>query len=108
REREPVGRARPKRPEPVSRRRRYARRRVVVALGASLAVVVAALVLAGEIGNPRSSMPNVVDLREDAARAQLQRTLPTATVTVQRAYSTQVAAGRVIRQRPEARTPFTF
>jgi eukaryotic-like serine/threonine-protein kinase len=107
-ERETVVIAPSKPAEPVSRRRRYARRRVVVALGASLAVVVAALVLAGEIGNPRSSMPNVVDLREDAARAQLQRTLPTATVTVQRAYSTQVAAGRVIRQRPEARTPFTF
>ena len=94
--------------EPLSRGRRYARRRVLAALGACVVVIVAALVLAGEIGNPRSSMPNVVDLREDAARAQLQRTLPTATVTVQRVYSTQVAAGHVIRQRPEARTPFTF
>jgi beta-lactam-binding protein with PASTA domain/predicted Ser/Thr protein kinase len=107
-ERETVVIAPPEPAEPVSRRSRYARRRVLAALSACVVVIVAALVLAGEIGNPRSNMPNVVDLREDAARAQLQRSLPTATVTVQRMYSMQVAAGRVIRQQPEARTPFTF
>jgi eukaryotic-like serine/threonine-protein kinase len=84
---------------------RWARRRVLAAVGASAAVIVGALVLAGEVRNPLLRVPNVVTLREDVARAQIQRSLPTATVTVQRIYSTRVGAGRVIRQRPQPRTP---
>jgi eukaryotic-like serine/threonine-protein kinase len=86
--------------------RRWARRRVLGALGASTAVIVAALVLAGEVRNPTLRVPNVVSLREDVAQAQIQRSLPAATVSVQRIYSTAVGAGLVIRQQPLPRTPF--
>jgi serine/threonine-protein kinase len=87
---------------------RWARRRVLGAIGASAAVIVGALALAGEVRNPLLRVPNVVSLREDVARAQIQRSLPTATVTVQRIYSSRVGAGRVIRQRPQPRTPLAF
>jgi eukaryotic-like serine/threonine-protein kinase len=80
------------------------RRRLLVALLAATAVVVAALVFAGALREPLASVPNVVTLREDAARAQILHSLPTATVSVQRVYSTRVAAGRVIRQQPLPRT----
>lgn len=83
------------------------RRRLLLALLAATAVVVAALVFAGALREPLASVPNVVTLREDAARAQIQRSLPTATVSVQRVYSTRVAAGRVIRQQPLPRTRLT-
>ena len=87
---------------------RWARRRVLGAVGASTAVIVGALALAGEVRNPILRAPNVLSLREDVARAQIQRSLPTATVTVQRIYSTRVGAGRVIRQRPQPRAPLAF
>jgi eukaryotic-like serine/threonine-protein kinase len=80
------------------------RRRIVLALLAATAVLVAALVFAGELREPLASVPNVVTLREDVARAQIMRSLPTATVSVRRVYSTRVAAGRVIRQQPLPRT----
>jgi eukaryotic-like serine/threonine-protein kinase len=83
------------------------RRRVGVALLAATAVIVAALVFAGKLREPLASVPNVVTLREDAARAQIKHSLPTATVSVQRVYSTRVAAGRVIRQQPLPRTRLT-
>jgi beta-lactam-binding protein with PASTA domain len=79
---------------------------VVIGLAASASVVVAALVVAGEVRNPLLRVPNVVSLREDAARAQIEGSMPTATVSVQRIYSTQVGAGVVIRQQPRARSPF--
>jgi eukaryotic-like serine/threonine-protein kinase len=83
---------------------RRASRRLLAATLAATAVVVAALLLAGELRHPLR-VPDVVALREDAARAAIMRTLPTATVSVQRVYSTSVAPGRVIRQRPSPRTP---
>lgn len=89
-------------------RRRWARRRVLGALVASVAVIVAALVLAGEVRNPLLRVPNVVSLREDVARAQIQRSLPTATVTVQHVYDSRVGAGRVISQRPRPRSLLGF
>jgi eukaryotic-like serine/threonine-protein kinase len=89
---------------PPSPPRRPRRRRVLVALLAATAVIVAALALAGELREPLASVPNVVTLREDAARAQIRRSLPAATVSVQRVYSTRIAAGRVIRQQPLPRT----
>ena len=85
--------------------RRRARRRLLAAVAAAAAVVLVALLLAGGLHDSRLRVPNVVALREDAARAQIQRSLPAATVTVQRVYSTRVASGRVIRQRPLPRTP---
>jgi serine/threonine protein kinase len=89
-------------------RRRWVRRRVLAAVLASIAVIVGALVFAGEVRNPLLRVPNVVSLREDVARAQIQRSLPAATVTVQRVYSTRIGAGRVIRQRPEPRARYGF
>jgi serine/threonine-protein kinase len=80
------------------------RRRVVVALLASVGVIVLAFAYAGELGKPFASVPNVVRLREDAARAEIMRSLPAANVSVQRVYSTRVAAGLVISQQPMPRT----
>jgi beta-lactam-binding protein with PASTA domain len=79
---------------------------VVIGLAASAAVVIAALVVAGEVRNPLLRVPNVVSLREDAARAEIEGSIPTATVSVQRIYSTRVDAGLVIRQQPQARSRF--
>jgi beta-lactam-binding protein with PASTA domain/predicted Ser/Thr protein kinase len=87
---------------------RWARRRVLGAVGASAAVIVGALVLAGEVRDPLRRVPNVVSLREDVARTQIRHSLPTATVTVQRIYSTRVGAGLVIRQRPGPRERLAF
>jgi beta-lactam-binding protein with PASTA domain len=47
--------------------------------------------------------PYVVRWRAAAAQARILRTMPTATVSVVRAYSTRVADGRVIRQQPAPR-----
>jgi beta-lactam-binding protein with PASTA domain len=77
---------------------------VLGAVGASTIVIVAALILAGGLRHPPLRVPNVVTLREDVARAEIQHSLPSATVTVRRVYSTRVAAGRVIGQRPLPRT----
>jgi eukaryotic-like serine/threonine-protein kinase len=79
-------------------------RRVLVALLASAGVIVLALVFAGELREPLASVPNVVTLREDAARAAILHSLPAANVSVQRVYSTRVAAGLVISQQPLPRT----
>jgi eukaryotic-like serine/threonine-protein kinase len=85
-------------------RPRRSRRRIVVALLACVAVIVLALAFAGELREPLASVPNVVQLHEDAARAQILRSLPAANVSVQRVYSTRVAAGLVMRQQPLPRT----
>jgi beta-lactam-binding protein with PASTA domain len=93
---------------PSARRRWWARRRILAALAASSAVIIAALVLAGGVRSPLVQVPNVVSLQEDVARAQIQRSLPTATVEVEHVYSTRVGAGLVIRQRPQPRRTLTF
>jgi beta-lactam-binding protein with PASTA domain len=80
------------------------RRRVLVALLASVAVIVLAFAYAGELRKPFASVPNVVRLREDAARAAIMHSFPAANVSVQRVYSTRVAAGLVISQQPLPRT----
>ncbi len=87
-----------------SARRRWARRRLLGAAAASIGVIVAALFLAGQIRGPLAQVPNVVSLREDVARAEIRRAIPSADVSVTRIYSTDVGAGRVIRQQPEAKT----
>src|SRR5207247_6457526 len=77
--------------------RRRASRRLLGAAAAAAAVVVAAFLLAGELRHPLLRVPNVVALREEVARAELLRSLPAATVSVQRIYSTRVAAGQIGR-----------
>ncbi|HEY1368971.1 MAG TPA: protein kinase [Gaiellaceae bacterium] len=91
------------RTDPPPRRRR--RRRAMVAFAAAVATITAALVLAEELREPVVRAPNVVALRESVARAQILHRLPGATVAVTRVYSTRVAAGRVMSQRPRAREP---
>ena len=84
----------PKRP----RRRRW----LIPVLGALVGGLVGAFAAAQLLDRgPRA--PNVVSLREAAARAQILRTLPNATVSVVRVYSMRVGRDRVIRQRPEPR-----
>jgi len=85
-------------------RRHWARRRLLGAAVASVAVIVAALFLAGQIRSPLAEVPNVVSLREDVARAEIRQALPSADVSVTHVYSIDVGAGRVIRQQPDART----
>ena len=90
----PTVRLGPKRP----RRRRW----LVPIVGALVGGIVGAYAAAQLLDRgPRA--PNVVSLREAAARAQILHTLPNATVSVVRVYSTRVGRDRVIRQRPEAR-----
>src|SRR4051812_20722215 len=90
------------RPEPPLRRR--ARRRIALGLAASAAVVIAALIAAGRVQNPVLRVPNVVALREDVARAQIARSLPSASVSVRRIYSARVRPGLVIQQEPQPRS----
>ena len=87
-----------------AKRRRWARRRVLGAAAASAGVIIGALLLAGQVRNPVTHVPNVVSLREGVARAQIRAAIPTADVSVTRVYSDRIGAGRVIRQRPDART----
>jgi len=92
-------------PAASSPRRGWARRRILGAAAASIAVIVAALLLAGHLRSPLAQVPNVVSLREDVARAELRRAVPSADVSVTRVYSDSVGAGKVIRQQPAAKTP---
>src|SRR5262249_28075852 len=82
------------------RLRRYARRRLLLAFAAATGVVIAALIVAAAHRGTTARMPDVVALPASTARARILRALPTATVTLSRVYSTRVAAGRVIGQRP--------
>ena len=88
-------------------RRRWARRRVLGAVAASVGVIVGALFLAGQVRSPLAQVPNVVSLREAVARAQIRAAMPGAEVSVTRVYSDRVGAGRVIRQQPDARSTLT-
>lgn len=87
--------------------RRWARRRVLGAVAASVGVIVGALFLAGQVRSPLPHVPNVVSLREGVARAQIRAAMPSAEVSVTRVYSDRVGAGRVIRQQPDARSTLT-
>ena len=87
-------------PAPPAPRRHVRRRRLLVALAAATATGVA--ILAGVFGGPSLETPNVVLLSEAAAHARIAKTLPHATVTVRRIYSTRTPAGRVIGERPPA------
>jgi serine/threonine-protein kinase len=85
-------------------RRRRKRRTAAAALAAGIAAA-AGVITAHELGTPDArAAPNVVAMREAVARARLLDALPDASVLAVRVYSTHVAAGRVIRQRPLPRT----
>ncbi len=86
------------RPAAPPRRRGVWRRRMLVALVAATATAVA--LLAGVFGGPSLQTPNVVLLSEAAAHARIAKTLPHATVTVRRVYSTRTPTGHVIGERP--------
>jgi eukaryotic-like serine/threonine-protein kinase len=79
--------------------RRRASRRILAASAATAALIAVALVYGGRLHAPLR-VPNVVSLREEAARAAILRRLPAASVSVRRVYSTRVARGHVIRQQP--------
>ena len=80
------------------------RRRLLVLGGVAAAVLLAAAVAAWLREQPARKVPTVVSLRPAAARAQILQSLPGATVSVRWVYSTRVSLGRVISQRPAART----
>ena len=80
------------------------RRRLLVLGGVAAAVLLAAAVAAWLREEPARKVPTVVSLRPAAARAQILRSLPGATVSIRWVYSTRVSLGRVISQRPAART----
>jgi eukaryotic-like serine/threonine-protein kinase len=79
------------------------RRRLTVRVAVAAAAAAALVLVMREITRPAPRAPNVVALRESAARATIEELLPGARVSVTHVYSTRVAAGRVIRQRPKAR-----
>ena len=87
-------------------RKRPSRRLVAASVAvASAAATVGVLFLVAELREQTPRVPNVVALRESLARRDVLRRLPNATVSVTRAYSTRIAAGRVIRQTPKPRAP---
>ena len=79
-------------------------RRLLVLGGVAAAALLAAVVAAWLRNGPVRRVPAVVSLRPAAARLQIRQTLPGATVLVRWVYSTRVSLGRVISQRPAART----
>ena len=80
------------------------RRRLLVLGGVAAAGLLAAAVAAWLHEGPVRRVPEVVSLRPSAARAQILQSLPGAKVSVRWVYSTRVSLGRVISQRPAART----
>ena len=80
------------------------RQRLLVLGGVAAAGLLAAAVAAWLDEGPVRRVPEVVSLRPSAARARILQSLPGATVSVRWVYSTRVAPGRVISQRPAART----
>lgn len=78
-------------------------RRPLLVAAAAAGVTLAALFLAAALRGPTLHVPAVVALRADVARARILRLLPGSRVIVKRSYSTRVAQGRVISQRPQAK-----
>jgi beta-lactam-binding protein with PASTA domain len=72
---------------------------LVPVLGAIVGVL-AGVFAAAQILDRGVHAPNVLRMRERVAREQILHTMPTASVSVVRVYSTRVAPGRVVRQRP--------
>ena len=99
----PAGGDAPTWPRVRSRGTRPSRRLLLIVGSAAAAVVLggAAAKRLLEGGHPR--VPQVVSLSPAGARSLILRTLPQATVSVRWVYSTRVAPGRVISQRPAPR-----
>ena len=92
-------------PGPRSRGRRPSRRLLLLAgLVAAAAAVLGGAVTKRLLAGGQPSVPAVVSLSPAGARSLILRSLPQATVSVRWVYSTRVASGRVISQRPAART----
>jgi len=87
-------------PPRVRQRRSY--RRLGIACAWVGAALTGLLVLTGEPGAAGPPAPNLVSLPENVARAQIVRLVPGAAVSTTAAYSTRIAAGRVISQHPKA------
>jgi serine/threonine-protein kinase len=79
---------------------RRRRRRLVMTIVAAAVAAVVGGVVAAELQARGVRAPNVVQLREQDARARILDTAPYANVSVVRVYSTRLAPGRVIGQRP--------
>ena len=80
------------------------RRRMLLFGGVAALGLVGAAVATLLHEGPARSVPEVVSLRPAAARAQILQAVPDANVSVRWVYSTRVSPGRVISQRPAART----
>jgi beta-lactam-binding protein with PASTA domain len=78
------------------------RRRLTGAFALAAAAAAAMLLFSGERGAAGPSAPNVVALPAKVARSQIVHLVPGAAVSTTTAYSTRIAAGRVISQRPRA------
>jgi serine/threonine-protein kinase len=81
-------------------RRRRGYGRLAVAFLVAGAVTAGSLFATHELTKSTLRAPDLLALRERAARATVARLLPGSTVRVTAAYSTRVASGRVIRQSP--------
>jgi serine/threonine-protein kinase len=81
-------------------RRRRGYGRLAVAFLVAGAVTAGSLLATHELTKSTLRAPDLVALRERAARATVARLLPGSPVRVTAAYSTRVASGRVIRQSP--------
>jgi serine/threonine-protein kinase len=92
---------------PVRSKPRRRRGRTVSAALAAAAAAVAGVILAAELRDSPSSVPNVVAQREAVARAQILHAVPDASISVVRAYSDRVGPGRVIGQHPLPRSSVT-
>jgi eukaryotic-like serine/threonine-protein kinase len=88
---------------PARGRERRRLRGSVTSLAAAAALttgIVVALFFAAWLAQTSVRTPSVISLSEGAARARILRALPSAAVSVSRVYSTRVAKGRVLAQRP--------
>lgn len=80
---------------------RHSRRpRLAGAFAVAAAAAAAVLLFSGERGAAGPPAPNVVALPAKVARSQIVHLVPGAAVSTTVAYSTRIAAGRVISQRP--------
>ncbi|HEY2406259.1 MAG TPA: serine/threonine protein kinase, partial [Polyangiaceae bacterium] len=75
---------------------------LLAAFTVSAAATLGGFFLFNALTAPALHAPTLVSLRESAARARVQQSLPGTEVKVARRYSVRVAAGRVMRQKPSA------
>jgi serine/threonine-protein kinase len=86
-----------------ARGRRARSARLALAFAVAAAATFGAFSLAAALGRPALRVPAVVQLDETAARAKIRRLLPGSRLIVTHSYSTRIARGRVISQRPRAK-----